>query len=137
MEVQRPIEDCISQMLPEHTGPTFKRIIDVTERTIVFDGSFRIDAAVFQRHAVHRLFHFQGHDYYVEILGKKTGETTSNYWYDEGEQGYICLSPTEIIELEYRVLEKDMSKERMYDLIQLIHEEETIIRNIHYDIWDS
>lgn len=42
--------------------------------------------------------------YYVEILSKRTLEDTSKTFYDDDSEGYICLTPTAIIEITYRII---------------------------------
>ncbi len=136
MEINKPVEhgdfyDYFFQLI----GPYFGNTLQVTEKCIVFDGYFRYESELLQEdRPVHRLMDFQGHTYLLAFIGKRTGKNTSVYWDDEEEGGKICLSPTEIIELDYRVVEKDPPKERWEQIMRMIHEEDKHLREVNLEI---
>jgi hypothetical protein len=136
MEIVRPpvhgdLEDLYFQL----SGPYFGRTLKITQDIIAFDGYFRYESALFREdRPVHRFYEFQGHTYLLAFVRKRTGKNTSSYFYDEEMGGKICLSPTEIIEMTYRVVEKDPPKERWDDIRIMIREEAKRLKEVNYDL---
>jgi hypothetical protein len=109
------------------TGPSVKRIVKCTESSVVFDGYFRIESDVpTSNQPIHRILHREEGPVLIAITAMKRGEDTSEYWTDE-EEGQICLTPTEIIELTYHVLES-LSSERYCEVMGQIMQEEKDLR---------
>lgn len=112
-------------------GPSVKEMLKWTDRTVVFNGYFRYETELVTKdRPVHRFMHRGDDLLYVAIIGIRRGEDTSEYWTDEEEGGRICLTPTEIIEVEYEVVESNPSKERYYELYKLMRDEEEEYRDL-------
>ena len=110
------------------TGPSVKRFVKVTETTLIFDGYFRVESTLpTPDHPIRRILHTDNGANLIAITDMKRGDDTSEYWTDE-EEGQICLTPTEIIELTYHVVESSFSSERYYELMFEIMEEEKHVR---------
>ncbi len=109
-----------------HTGPYALEMLDVTNTTIKFNGYFRYeDEIVTKERPVHRFFsRSRGVTHFIAITAIRRGQDTSEYWTDEEEGGRICLTPTEIIEVDYHILETITDKERYMDLWMQMREEE-------------
>lgn len=75
--------------------------------------------------------------YLIQITDIKRGKNTSHYFYDEGEQGMICLTPTEIIELTYVVLEADLSSEKAHELNVEIWVEEKALQAANEELYEQ
>ncbi len=103
------------------TGPSIKKRLASTETSCVFDGYFRIESELPTKFPIRRIFYKGDVASLVQITDIRRGENTSHYFYDEGAEGMICLTPTEIIELQLVVLEANLSSERAHAL--------------HADIW--
>jgi hypothetical protein len=131
MEIAKPIQwDDMHQIAFQLNGPSFKELLKVTEETIVFDGYFRYEPEMFRvDRPIYRLLYFHNHVYYIAFTEKRVGKDTSCYWDDEEACGKICLTPTELIELRYHVVEKDPSQDRMSELIDQIKKQEDLLRD--------
>ncbi len=103
------------------TGPSIKSPMTSTETSCVFDGYFRIESELPTKFPIRRIFYRGDVASLVQITEIKRGKDTSHCFYDESAEGMICLTPTEIIELQFVVLEANLSSERAHAL--------------HVDIW--
>jgi hypothetical protein len=121
------------------TGPSIKKPIHYTDSTIVFDGYFRVEDDLPTKFPIRRIFYrYDTHAYHlIQITGIKRGENTSHYFYDESEQGMICLTPTEIIELTYVVLESDLTSEKAHELNADIWLEEKALRAANEELYNE
>jgi hypothetical protein len=139
MEIVRPIKyDDMHQIAFQLKGPHFKELLKVTEETISFDGYFRYEPEMFRvDRPIYRLLYFHEHLYYVAFTEKRVGKDTSCYWEDEEAGGSICLTPTELIELRYHVVEKDPSHERMRELIDHIEQQDTLLRDENGELYNQ
>jgi hypothetical protein len=120
-------------------GPSVKEIINYTDKTITFNGYFRYEDELFtkERH-VHRFVYLNNDILYVAIVGVKRGNDTSEYWTDdEEEEMRICLTPTEIITLEYEILEKNPTRERYHELYKYMNEEETNYMDLNEELYKA
>ncbi len=122
----------------QHTslmGPYALEVLEVTDTTIKFNGYFRYDdELVTKERPVHRFFSpSRGVTHFIAITGIKRGLDTSQFSEDE-EYGRICLTPTEIIEVDYHIVETITDKERYMDLCVQVHEEEEKYRELNYNI---
>ncbi len=108
-----------------HAGPYALEILEVTDTTIKFNGYFRYeDELVTKERPVHRFFsRSRGTTHFIAITAIRRGQDTSQFGEDE-EYGRICLTPTEIIEVDYHILETITDKERYMDLWMQMREEE-------------
>ena len=88
-------------------GPYINRLIALTDSKLVFDGYFRIEPEMLP---VDRILWLIEHkrEYHIRITDCKRGKDTSTTWYDEDVGGHICLTPTEIIELTFKVIAKEL-----------------------------
>ena len=138
MDIHEPVgEEDLVNIKFDLKGPYFRRIISVTPTQIAFDGYFRYEPEVFTKEKpVRRFMDFQGHAYVLGFTAKRTGEDTSSYFDDEDAGGAICLSPTEIIELDYVVLEKDPPQERWPEIITAIRKENEEWEEASYAAYD-
>lgn len=135
MEIIQPISELdLKKVYIDSEGPFFGRTISVTDTTIVFDGYFHYDSELFSEDKpICRFIKFQGHTYVLGFTAKRTGEDTSSYFKDEDTGFDICLTPTEILELDYQVLEKDPQKERWPEIIATIKKQNNMLRKAHED----
>jgi hypothetical protein len=108
-------------------NPHIKELILFDKHKIVFDGYFRLEEGVFP---VHRVVYINGKWFLVKLLSKKVVEDTSKYGeYDEELGGRICLTPTELIELEIKVLGHITSDEEYKKLeAKIIEKEDSILK---------
>jgi hypothetical protein len=119
-------------------GPYTTEILNYTDKTITFNGYFRYeDELVTKETPIHRFFHLGRDILYVAIVGVKRGENTSEYWSDEEAGGRICLTPTEIITLEYEVLEKNPTRERYRELYKCMKEEEEKYSELNDELYHA
>jgi hypothetical protein len=130
MEIVHPVShEDLGYIAFDLKGPYVTKMISVTPTQIVFDGYFRYESELFTKEKpIRRFVKFQEHYYVLGFTAKRTGEDTSAYFEDEDAGGAICLTPTEIIELDYVVLEKDPSKERHREIIDEIRRENEELR---------
>ncbi len=121
------------------TGPSVKKPIQYTDSTIIFDGYFRVENELPTKFPIRRIFYRYDNNmhYLIQITDIKRGENTSHYFYDEGEQGMICLTPTEIIELTYVVLESDLTSEKAHELNAEIWLEEKSLRDANEALYNE
>ena len=94
------------------TGPGIKEWIAQTPTTYVFDGYFRIEPELPTHFPLRRLMYNDTDAALIQITGIQRGNNTSTYFYDSEEKGMICLTPTELIELTYVVLESGLTEEQ-------------------------
>jgi hypothetical protein len=114
------------------TNPHIKELILFDKHTIVFDGYFRLEEGVFP---VHRIVYINGKWFLVKLLSKKVVEDTSKYGeYDEELGGRICLTPTELLELEIKLLGHITSVEELKKLEAKIIEKEDSIRKLNQEL---
>ncbi len=120
------------------TGPSIKKTIHYTDTTIVFDGYFRIESELPTKFPIRRIFYRYDTNTYnlIQITGIKRGKDTSHYFYDESEQGMICLTPTEIIELSYIVLEANVPSQKAHELNAEIWIEERALRDSNEELYN-
>ncbi len=96
--------------------PHIRNLFKFTQSTIVFDGYFYLEPELFSEETpVKRIIGVYDQYYYIAITKRESLENTSKYFDDE-EHGRICLFPTEIIRLTYRLLERIPSHERVNQL---------------------
>jgi hypothetical protein len=50
-------------------------------------------------------------EFHIRIIAVRRGENTSTYSYDEDVGEHICLTPSEIVELTFRVMPEKSGKE--------------------------
>jgi hypothetical protein len=111
-------------------------VLKYTDTTVVIDGYFRYETElVTKERPVHRFFWRDGEHLFVAITGIRRGKDTSEYWTDEEEGGRICLTPTEIIEMDYEVVETNPTRERYYELHKLMKEEEERYEEIDEELY--
>ncbi len=111
-------------------------VLKYTDTTVVFDGYFRYETEfVSKERPIHRFFWRDNDMLYVAITAVRRGKDTSEYWTDEEEGGKICLTPTEIIELEYEVLETNPINKRYNELLGLMKEEEEQYKDLNEDFY--
>lgn len=129
MEIVKPLaHGDLDQVRFELRGPYFCDLLAVTPTHITFDGYFRYDAELFsEERPIHRFMEFQGHTYLLAFTHKRRLEDTSTIDIEE-EGGGICLSPTEVMEVRYRVVEKDPPNERWSEIIAAISAEDDELR---------
>lgn len=97
------------------TNPHIRELKVFEKHTIVFDGYFRLEEGVFP---IYRIMLVYDKYFLVQLLSKKVLEDTSKYGeYDEELGGRICFTPTELIELEVKLLKhvKDNEELKKYD----------------------
>ena len=84
-------------------GPYLRRLIALTPTKLVFDGYFRIEPELLP---IDRIICIMARkrEYHIRIKGVRRGTDTSSYWYDEDVGENICLTPTEIIEMDIEIL---------------------------------
>jgi hypothetical protein len=112
--------------LPHDTkNPYVHKLIKHEQNTILFDGYFRLEDATMP---VRRILYIHKELFLVEILEKKTIKDTSEYGeYDEELGGRICLTPTDLIELRYKLIQHIKTNEEL-ELLQkeIIAEEDRV-----------
>ncbi len=99
------------QIMPHSLkGPYINRLISLTANKLVFDGYFRIEE---QMLPVDRVLYLMGRkrEFHIYITAVRRGENTSTYSYDEDVGEHICLTPSEIVELTFRVMPEKSGKE--------------------------
>ncbi len=122
-------------------GPYTTNILKYTDTTIVFDGYFRYeDELITKERPVHRFLRRRCNNnddeiLYIAIVGVRRGKDTSEYWSDEEAGGRICLTPTEIIELDYEVVETVETKGRYTELHRHMKEEETHYEELNDELY--
>ena len=79
-------------------------VLDLSDTSMTFDGSFydaqndrMFPECILYRYDTHQRFH-------IEITSYKEHEDTSEYWTDEEEEGRICLFPSYVITVTWRVI---------------------------------
>ena len=78
---------------------------------------------------VERLLFHNDHVYWVRIDSKKQYDMdVSGGFYDEDVGANICLTPTYIVDLTFRVLMKDPPKAKMDQILLEINEDETLLK---------
>lgn len=119
-------------------GPYAQEILEVTDTTITFNGYFRFEnELVTKDRPIHRFFYKNKDLCWIAITGVKRGEDTSKSWYDEDVGGHICLTPTEIIEVEYNLLEINPNKERYRDLFVQMKEEDKQYSELNRELYEK
>jgi hypothetical protein len=106
-------------------NPYVHTLMKHENNTILFDGYFRLEDATMP---VRRILFIHREPFLVELTEKKTIKDTSQYGeYDEELGGRICLTPTDLIELKYRLIQHIKTKEE-FDLIEkeIIAEEDGV-----------
>ncbi len=87
---------------------------------------------------IETLFYCGDDVYWIRIDSKKQYDMdTSGSFYDEGIGGNICLFPSYIVELEFTVLAKNMSKEKYSEILEEIKEDNRILEQREYGGADS
>jgi hypothetical protein len=102
-----------------HGGLHIKRLITLTPTKFVFDGYFRIEPELLP---IERVICLMGRkrEYHIRIKGLTRGANTSSYWYDEDVGENICLTPTEIIELDIEILATQLPGPAFSDVVDAI-----------------
>ena len=100
-------------------GPYINKLISLTASKLVFDGYFRIEDEMLP---IDRVLYLIGRkrEYHIRITECKRGVDTSTYAYDEGVGEHICLTPSEIVELTFRVIATDLPGKALNELILAI-----------------
>ena len=108
-----------------HGGLHIKRLITLTPTKLVFDGYFRIEPELLP---VERVICLIGRkrEYHIRIKGLARGTNTSSYWYDEDVGEHICLTPTEIIELDIEIVATQLPGPAFSAVIDAITEREEV-----------
>lgn len=108
-------------------NPHIKDLILFDKHKIVFDGYFRLEEGVFP---VNRIVYINGKWFIIKILSKKVVKDTSKYGeYDEELGGRVCLTPTEVLELEIKLLGHITSEEELKKLeAKIIEKEDSILK---------
>ena len=122
-------------------GPYINKLISLTASKLVFDGYFRIEEEMLP---VDRVLVLTGRkrEFHIRITAVRRGANTSTYAYDRrvedpalsrathgsGDEDvgeHICLMPSEIVELTFRVIAADLPGKALNELILAIdaHEE--------------
>lgn len=132
MDIETPLDPgnySFEHIVPWCAGPSIKTMLVHTETTLTFDGYFRVETELpTSDRPIRRILNYRGESYLIAITGMKRGPNTSVYFEDPFEGGNICLTPTEIIEIEYHVLEAKIPSSRYYDVLFAICEEEKALR---------
>jgi|LauGreDrversion4_2_1035121.scaffolds.fasta_scaffold501201_2 hypothetical protein len=119
------------------TGPSISNVLHYTPTNLVFNGYFRVESELpTSDRPIHRILYIENGFALIAITALKRGEDTSEYWTDE-EEGQICLTPTEIIELTYHVLEFPLSSKRYNEVLEQIMEEEKDVRKRNEDAYNA
>ena len=108
-----------------HGGLHIKRLITLTPTKLVFDGYFRIEPELLP---VERVICLIGRkrEYHIRIKGLARGTNTSSYWYDQDVGEHICLTPTEIIELDIEIIATQLPGPAFSAVIDAITEREEV-----------
>lgn len=107
---QRPHR--IVSLEPRYCGCIWmNRLIDLSANSMTFDGHFydAMHGRMFPEFIMHR--HDTKQCLHIEITSYKELEDTSEYWTDEEEGGRICLFPTQVITVSWRVLAEVSKRE--------------------------
>lgn len=113
--------------------PYIQELLSHEAGSMVFNGYFYIDDDAMP---VERIFHSKKGSFHVEIYKKTTMEDTSELGpYDEEVGGSICLFPTAIIELKYRVISE--IADEPYELVERIIELEKDVRKREETIYEE
>jgi hypothetical protein len=114
--------------------PYVEELLSHDSGSMVFNGYFYIEDDVMP---VERIFHSNKGSFHVEIYKKTTMEDTSELGpYDEEVGGSICLFPTAIIELKYRVI-AELPNNETYELVERIIELEKDVRKREETIYEA
>jgi hypothetical protein len=94
-------------------GMHVSKVLDLSDTSMTFDGSFysaqndrMFPECILYRTDTHQHFH-------IEITLYKEHEDTSEYWSDEEEGGRICLFPSHVISVTWRVIAELHTKEEI------------------------
>lgn len=116
----------------EVTNPHIRELKSLEKNKIIFDGYFRLEEGVFP---VHRIMCIHDKYFLVKLLSKKVLEDTSKYGeYDEEVGGRICFTPTELLELEIKLLKEIDSSEEYSKMEATIIEKEEGIRKLNLEL---
>lgn len=104
------------------------KILEFSDTYLKFDGHFRIPQKFLP---IRHILELDDRNLLVRITKTEEFENTSTYFYDEEEQGKICLSPSAIIRLDYEIIRELKTKEEYYDtLFELKKEMDEMDRQI-------
>jgi hypothetical protein len=102
--------------------PYVKKLMSFTNTKLVFNGYFYLENETLP---VKRILCINNNFFYTEILKKQNVDDTSKY--SEIDEGRVCFFPTNIIELDFKILKKiECNKElsELYD--EIIMEEHNV-----------
>ena len=99
-------------------NPYILNLHSSNDTSIVFNGYFYMESDALP---VERVILTQDDEWHhIQIVGKECGDSTSSYEYDEEEDYTMCLFPTEVITLTYRILQRNLSDEDIRSIIYRI-----------------
>lgn len=96
------------------------KLLEFSDTHLKFDGHFRIPEKFLP---VRHILEIGDRNLLVRITKKEELQNTSVPFYDEGEQGMICLSPSAIIRLEYEVIRRLKTEEEYWVAVEEIAKE--------------
>jgi hypothetical protein len=98
---------------PRNCGTMYiSKVLSLTDCSMTFDGSFydAMNGIMFPECVIHRNDTKQF--FHVELTSYKQHEDTSEYWTDD-EEGRICLFPSHVITVTWRILKEIQPSEEL------------------------